>query len=947
MCATRWSLGAARACYQDKSPAPFGLGVMTYKAHLGWVIFLVTSSAIHLTFLPSVFDAYFRTHLHTGMAPTPTTDHPPADRVVVFIADGLRAEAYFDPVRQEIRDKLPGGDSPWAAPFLKQIAEFRGLEAVLHTRAPTETRPCFQSMFAGFYEDPSAVMKAFKNTPVMFDTIFNHSTTTWMFAPASTAHIFGSSMNPNHTQFIFHTTEASEDYSRGGRTYDESIEVLLRHNLLDKLRSRDSDVVKTLGDERVVILIHLLGVDISGHGRGPRSFDYYDALRFDDQLVQMVYSRLENFFNYDGRTAYIFTGDHGMSDRGTHGDNDPQCVKTPYIAWGAGIAHRPKDTDPKDWDIDQNSMAPFIATLLGAEVPSNSAGWPQANHFANPAIAAAAQKAAALTHLEHYRLVNEKMSKSKAIFFPFDRLTSRGNDDVDSDQSPKTLKAKLIDLTDTEEVSKLSKYVFDLSEQGLTYLRAYDKFVITVCFILTLVGWMAYTCIFVSSETVSVRYALVGTRKKMHLNWVALLLVSCVLICTRLQSYTPLRMSYTVIPILLWWRVFADINISGEVIARLLQSPWNVLKRPAKYVAFTVAVSAWIGLLYRHRALVAPSFVALGLHPLLLFKRQGTALTQHHRNVLATWLMLCLCCAPFCLLSPPVVENYGWLRIEAVAISATCYFMSRRQKAHNLSDKTSSPAYQKRLRLIITATVYSMVVTHVNMRSLEKRQSLPTLNRVAGYVALLVPPLLSIGLHETTSLSEVLRLTLLSFTGPFYLLNMAYESMFFLFFCGLLVVWLELEKLIHTPPASPPGKARVQLHHMRIAYIAIFLVNASFFSTGNIASIASFNLKAVLRLEPVLSMTAMTGVLVFRASLPFIAIGLTLMCISKEIKLGFLHLGALSQTVTDVMAIISFYQVTDSGSWADIGESLTRFVIGSILGLLLIAAQLVGRVYTL
>jgi phosphatidylinositol glycan class N len=39
-----------------------------------------------------------------------------------------------------------------------------------------------------------------------------------------------------------------------------------------------------------------------------------------DRLVREVEEKVEDFYGHDGKTAWVFTADHGMSARGNHGD---------------------------------------------------------------------------------------------------------------------------------------------------------------------------------------------------------------------------------------------------------------------------------------------------------------------------------------------------------------------------------------------------------------------------------------------------------------------------------------------------------------------------------------------------------------------------------------------------------------------------------------------------
>lgn len=83
-------------------------------------------------------------------------------RIVLFVADGLRAESFF-------RDNLQ------RTPFLRNIILNQGIHGISRTRVPTESRPGHVALIAGFYEDPSAVLKGWQHNPIDFDSVFNRS----------------------------------------------------------------------------------------------------------------------------------------------------------------------------------------------------------------------------------------------------------------------------------------------------------------------------------------------------------------------------------------------------------------------------------------------------------------------------------------------------------------------------------------------------------------------------------------------------------------------------------------------------------------------------------------------------------------------------------------------------------------------------------------------------
>jgi len=73
------------------------------------VPFFLAGLAVHVVFFLSIFDIYFTSPLVHGMTPQKVALAPPASRLVLLVADGLRADSLFTP--------LPDGSS--RAPFLR------------------------------------------------------------------------------------------------------------------------------------------------------------------------------------------------------------------------------------------------------------------------------------------------------------------------------------------------------------------------------------------------------------------------------------------------------------------------------------------------------------------------------------------------------------------------------------------------------------------------------------------------------------------------------------------------------------------------------------------------------------------------------------------------------------------------------------------------------------
>lgn len=61
------------------------------------ITFFVVGLVVHVVFFLSIFDIYFTSPLVHGMTPQRVSLPPPAKRLVLFVADGLRADSLFKP----------------------------------------------------------------------------------------------------------------------------------------------------------------------------------------------------------------------------------------------------------------------------------------------------------------------------------------------------------------------------------------------------------------------------------------------------------------------------------------------------------------------------------------------------------------------------------------------------------------------------------------------------------------------------------------------------------------------------------------------------------------------------------------------------------------------------------------------------------------------------------
>lgn len=121
------------------------------------------------------------------------------------------------------------------------------------------------------------------------------------------------------------------------------------------------------------------------------------------------------------------------------------------------------------------------------------------------------------------------------------------------------------------------------------------------------------------------------------------------------------------------------------------------------------------------------------------------------------------------------------------------------------------------------------------------------------------------------------------------------------------------------------------LSDLRRACILLALLHIAFFGTGNVASISSFYLEPVYRLVPVFSPFLMAALLLFKIMIPFLILASTVTVLTQSLGLSTFAIFLLALCISDVLTLNFFFLVKDTGSWLDIGQSISHFAISNLL----------------
>uniref|UniRef100_A0A3B3ZVM6 GPI ethanolamine phosphate transferase 1 n=1 Tax=Periophthalmus magnuspinnatus TaxID=409849 RepID=A0A3B3ZVM6_9GOBI len=570
------------------------------------ITFFLIGLTVHVVFFLSIFDIYFTSPLVHGMTPQATLLEPPASRLVLMVADGLRADSLFT--------LLPNGSS--RAPFMN-IIETRGTWGVSHTRVPTESRPGHVALIAGFYEDVSAVAK-WKENPVEFDSVFNESRHTWswgspdilpMFAKATGSHVY------THTYPAVEEDFASTDASRlDSWVFAQSFFDSAKYN---------SSLNATLHEDKNVFFLHLLGLDTNGHAHRPMS-EYLNNIGLVDAGVSELVSMVEDFFGHDGKTAYVFTSDHGMTNW-SHGAGHPSETLTPLVVWGAGwnLEH------VRRVDVNQADIAPLMASLIGVNFPVNSVGVLPLQYLNNSKrFKAESMYTNAIQVLEQYKvkMIQKKETTLSLLFTPY-YLT-------DSEQAELVNQIRIMfQLEKYEDVISLCQSLISHSLKGLVYYHTYDRFFLGCSVVLGFVGWTSYVVLVILKTHASLN-------RNPSLCVVVALLIAMFLFIQR----SPLTYYiYCLLPVPVWYSVLKFGTLVNLVHSAPSLPLWKCL-------GYFVLVAFGIELLvvsFFHRAMLSVGLAALSLWPFL------SEVFEKAKVRSMSWFLSCLCLAVFPLL--PVV----------------------------------------------------------------------------------------------------------------------------------------------------------------------------------------------------------------------------------------------------------------------------------------------------
>ncbi|XP_049876772.1 GPI ethanolamine phosphate transferase 1-like isoform X3 [Pectinophora gossypiella] len=911
---------------------------------------------IHLCFLFSIFDIYFKSPIVKHVSPFKPTHEAVADRLVLFVVDGLRAESFVNYTTM---------------PYLRSRANSNGRWGISHTRVPTESRPGHVAVIAGFYEDPSAIAKGWKENPVDFDSVFNQTTYTWCWGTYDIIDIFTKGSIDNHI-FVKKFDPYDQNFSTDKNT--TLLDDWVFQNVKEFFNSAkyDNSVMEKLKGKKIAFFLHLLGTDTSGHTHKPKTQNFLTTLRFVDEGIQEIEQVIRDFYEDDGKTTFLMTSDHGMTDWGSHGAGDDHETQTPYVIWGAGVKQATQgQIDPNSnkmslehrLDITQADLAPLMSTILSIPVPVNSIG-----QLTTDLLDMSLENRAKAVYSNSRQLASQYDKKRADIeayvipllYQPFEPFTKRKYN-------------QLIEFTEklllNEEYEKLilfSEEIMDLSLSGLTYYHNYYQRPLLVLVTLSFIGWIVCLLKALSEQNIDAQAEHSNTNKDIIINrnltynYVNILFLILFVISNLLVYVQNLPVQYylyLLLPICMWWYALSSPGTWAQTFRqlRMNQSAFTMVMEVFCYSTGSLA----LGLSFTYRWMLSIPLLGMGLWPFLSSTRAHLT-----KPILVAWPTTCLLLCLFSFM--PVVGKEVFIQLVVTAGVIWLFVIALYLQRVLLSLFRNNTENKREIVLTVVQMILlilSLQNIYVQSRRFEQGTPVSYVYQtmawgIAG--ASFILPLV----HSRRLMCRLLAVntSLLNF---YILLSVAHEGLFMVTLMFNVTCWIYIEfKLLHlknvkitecsfdkdtfreTSKSFTTIERSISNQDFRRAFFFITYIILAFFGTGNIASLNSFEVRWVTCFITSFQPFVITGLILLKTLSPFLSVACALRAVQHLTKAPVGYLNMIVLIYSNIMGIQLLYNVKNTGSWLEIGTSISQFVIVQVITLFIVLINQIARLLT-
>lgn len=516
-----------------------------------------------------------------------------------------------------------------------------------------------------------------------------------------------------------------------------------------------------------------------------------------------------------------------------------------------------------------------------------------------------------------------------------------------------------------------SKELIKLALEGLNYYQNYDRVFLNIVVTLGFFGWIVCIVLQIVEDHSDV---LKETQKIKHkhsntvitaptVDSLTFMIAILGVILLLIEKAPWMYYTYCLLPLVFWNRIGKKLHVIYATVNYIS------LRKAASRVLFTLLLGVLsleiLVLSFFKREILSVGLVCFSFWPFT------TTLLTDCRSSLACWTVLCFALAVFPIL--PVVgreANYFLVTAAGVIILVVFSLMLLYSASISRQIHIEIDNYLSILILQFLLVTFALYIINGTASSLQRKLGLPVINQYGSWTILLSSFLLP--LINSSNLAVRLWSVVIALSSVFLLMSTAYEGLFLLVLSLLMGTWLlcehklsgkTLNTLLETRLSSsnsapqPAWKVltegldtatarKLTLEDLRIAYFFVFFIVVAFFGTGNIASINSFDPASVYCFLTVFSPFIMGGLLLCKVLIPFVVVTCAFDAIHVVLSIPVESLVLVVLVMTDLMGLHFFYLVKDSGSWLDIGTSISHYVIMMAFIIFLLPIFGLARLFT-
>ena len=616
-----------------------------------------------------------------------------------------------------------------------------------------------------------------------------------------------------------------------------------------------------------------------------------------------------------------------MTDWGSHGSGMDHETQTPVVAWGAGLS-RPEvknaptpenylkqnsvwnlDKAPMRKDINQTDVAPLMSALIGVHMPQNNVGKLPLNYLRMHA--SMKLKAAIANMLQVWeQFLSHTQRFQDAVFFrqPFSEL------DIGKYKNMMDRIKKFENNANYDMALNEVDGLFGLSLKGIEYYQRYHR---TKLYIITSISYIGFIFYLIArlmktfTTLTSTTPVTPKTRDAIIIGMVSLLAIAA--IATIIQNVPLHYFVYYASSIFVWSALAFEISSM-----KLPRIPMDSLVNGfLTFFLTTSIIETLIASFFDRRWLSLAIFIMMAWQ--LWMNR-----ASNNNKLNLIWILLCIVLSAFCFQPSVGKEKNVYLPIIAGLVSSLVFFLSLRM-SRNIRSKITT---------MLVGTSYLSISGLCAYTSTIDFLVIPchfvawTILLTAVPLAIATDPIL---LPRLMSLAMALQ-------SAYLLLSLTYEGLFLLCMILIMVVWVMLEHKSTFSYSSleetflvprNPERTRQVLSQRDVtrALMFFFLSVVSFFGTGNIASLNSFDPASIQTLVSVFNPFLMGSLLLVKVLIPFLVVACFVCVVQKLTQMPPSAMFFMVLLFSDIMGLHFFFLVTDQGSWQEIGTSLSHFVI--------------------